>query len=380
MPSKVYLGPNLNFWCNSCNIPIIELRKCPICGCSTKKLQITPPYEVTIAFEKDLRLIQKVIDIQYGAGIGIQLIPSNKIILLNKAPYYDRMDEVIVDGFVLGNIRFNPSSLQWEFTPKIEGARRLVKLSSRNWIQVDDGAIDYIAKGANVLAPGIIDFAPNFDKGNYVIVLSSKNQVIATGPTKYSAKDLNTIKKGMVVKTKDHAFPEPPTIRPVGQNLSDVLRANKKIIEKRANQAKNFINKTVKKFKDHPKAISFSGGKDSLCLLLLVLEAIGPTDVFFIDTGIEFEETVNYASEVIQHFGLTDKYTFKKSKESFWENLEKFGPPAKDYRWCCKVIKLANITEFLSERYSDNKVVTFIGIRQYESSSRRRDRKVWTNL
>ncbi|GAF82756.1 unnamed protein product, partial [marine sediment metagenome] len=113
--------------------------------------------------------------------------------------------------------------------------------------------------------------------------------------------------------------------------------------------------------------------------LLLVLEAIGPIDVFFIDTGIEFEETINYTNEIIQYLGLTDKFTLKKSKESFWENLEKFGPPAKDYRWCCKVIKLANVTEFLSERYSDKKVVTFIGIRQYESSSRRRDRKIWTN-
>ncbi|NVM53625.1 MAG: phosphoadenosine phosphosulfate reductase family protein [Candidatus Helarchaeota archaeon] len=380
MPSKVFLGPNLNFWCENCNIPLLELKTCLICGSKTKRLEITPPYECVPASEKDLQLIHKIIDKQYGDGVGIKLIPSDKIVLLNKAPYYDRMDEIILDGFVLGNIRFNPAVLRWEFIPKIEGARRLAKLTLKKWLQVDDGAIDYIARGANVLAPGIIDYDRNFEVGDNLIILTSKKQVIATGPTKYSASQLNSVKRGMVVKTKDHAFPKEPEIKPMGQDWDEVIEANREIILKRENQAKNFILRTIQKFKNYPVVVSFSGGKDSLCLLLLVLEALGPIDVFFIDTGIEFDETVEYTKEIIRELGLTDKFTYKKSKESFWENLEKFGPPAKDYRWCCKVIKLANVTDFFNEQYPGKKVVTFIGSRQYESASRRQDRKIWTNL
>ncbi len=379
MPSKVFLGPNLNFWCENCNIPIIEVKICPNCGSTLRKLHITPPYEMTPTFEKDLELIRRVIDTQYGKGVGIQLIPSDKIVLLNKAPYYDRMDEIIVDGYVLGNIRFNPLIMNWEFIPKIEGARRLAILSSTSWVQVDDGAIDHIAKGANVLAPGIIDYDLKFEKNDNVIVLTSLNQAIAVGPTKYSAEDLKLIKRGMVVKTKDHAFPKNASIKPGGQDWDQVIASNRKILERREQLAKNFIQKTVRKFQNHPIAVSFSGGKDSLCLLLLVLEALGPVDVFFIDTGLEFEETVNFTKDIIEKFGLKDRFTYKRSKESFWENLEKFGPPSKDYRWCCKVIKLASVTEVLNERYPGEKVVTFIGTRQYESASRRRDRNIWTN-
>jgi len=331
------------------------------------------------AFEKDLQLIRGIIDSQFGPGVGIQLIPTNKIVLLNKAPYYDRMDEIIVDGLVLGNIRFNPSILKWEFIPKIEGARRLATLSSQKWVQVDDGAIDFIAKGANVLAPGITDYSHDFEIGEVVLVMTSKKQIIATGPTKVSAKELENVKRGVVVKTKGHAFPKSPSIKRGGQDWSQVIIANKMVLERREKTAKKFIHRTIDKFPNHPVAISFSGGKDSLCLLLLVTEALGPVDIFFIDTGLEFEETIDFTREIIKEFGLTDKFTYKKSKQSFWQNLDKFGPPSKDYRWCCKVIKLASVTELLSENYPGEKVVTFIGVRQYESASRRRDRKIWTN-
>ena len=379
MPSPVFLGPNLNFWCNYCNIPILEVTQCPICESKLKKLQIAPPFEVTPAFERDLNLIRQVIDTQYGLGVGMKLIPPDKIILLNKAPYYDRMDEIIVDGYVIGNIRFNPTPFQWEFVPKIEGARRLVQLTKKKWLKIDDGAINHIARGANVLAPGIIDFDQEFEKDDYLIILTSENQAIATGPTKYSASTINTIKRGMIVKTKDHAFPKDPEIRAGGQNWDDVIKANEGVLKKRETQAHNFIKKSIKKFEDLPVTISFSGGKDSLCLLLLVLDALGPTDIYFIDTGIEFEETKTFTREIIKEFGLEDRFTYKCAKESFWENLEKFGPPAKDFRWCCKTNKLANITEFLSEKYPGQRVVTFIGSRQYESVSRYHDKKIWTN-
>ncbi|MHA1356901.1 MAG: phosphoadenosine phosphosulfate reductase domain-containing protein [Candidatus Helarchaeota archaeon] len=379
MPSKVFLGPNLNFWCINCNIPILDSKICPVCESKTRQLKITPPFEITPAFEKDILLIQQVIDNQYGENIGNKLIPATKIILLNKAPYYDRQDEVIVDGIVLGNIRFNPSIMQWEFIPKMEGARRLALLTTKKWIKVDDGAINYIAKGANVLAPGITSFDETFEKNEIIIVLTSENRAIAIGVAKMSAVAIKNVERGIIIKTKDHDFPQDAQILPGGQNWDMVLTANKAIIERRARKAERFIRKTVNRFKRFPKAISFSGGKDSLCLLLLILDAIGPIDVFFIDTGIEFEETINYTLEVIHELDLSKYFILKESRESFWENLEKFGPPAKDYRWCCKVIKLANIAEHLNKNYANTKVVTFIGARRYESFSRHQEKMIWTN-
>ncbi len=379
MPSKIFLGPNLNYWCKKCNIPILDYRKCPVCESEINKLKITPPFEVAPAFEKDILMIRRVIDSQYGKGVGFKLIPDGKIVLLNKAPYYDRQDEIILDGVVLGDIRFNPGTMEWEFIPKMEGARRLAGLTIEKWVKVDDGAIDYIAKGANVLAPGIIGYDNRFEEGDTIIVLTAENQAIGTGIAKVAATAVDGMEKGVVIKAKDHGLPREPQILSGGQDWDLVLSANKEIIQRRATKAKRFILKTINRFKRFPKAVSFSGGKDSLCLLLLVLDAVGPIDIFFIDTGIEFEETVSYTKEIIQDLELSDYFTLKESRESFWENLEKFGPPAKDYRWCCKVIKLANIAEHLNQKYSNTKVVTFIGARRYESFSRHQEKMIWSN-
>jgi len=70
------------------------------------------------------------------------------------------------------------------------------------------------------------------------------------------------------------------------------------------------------------------------------------------------------------------------SGSAFWEQVEKFGPPAKDFRWCCKVCKLASAGDLeignkscktqCKETASKIAYLTIDGKRKHESFSRAR--------
>ncbi len=81
--------------------------------------------------------------------------------------------------------------------------------------------------------------------------------------------------------------------------MEDVLRANSIALEEKVVKSREFMRRVANKYSDLPKAVAFSGGKDSLVVLGLALEEFG-TDftVFFNNTGIEFPETVQYVEEL----------------------------------------------------------------------------------
>ena len=53
----------------------------------------------------------------------------------------------------------------------------------------------------------------------------------------------------------------------------------------------------------------------------------------------------------------------------FWDNVDAFGPPAKDFRWCCKVCKLGPITDMIDRTFPKG-TVTVEGNRWLESYAR----------
>ncbi|WP_332881944.1 hypothetical protein [Methanosarcina horonobensis] len=70
--------------------------------------------------------------------------------VLNKAPYEDRMDEIIVDGEVLASIRFEIESCEWVLLPRLEGARRLFqgrdKKDLKKWVVIEEEILPFILK------------------------------------------------------------------------------------------------------------------------------------------------------------------------------------------------------------------------------------------
>lgn len=68
-------------------------------------------------------------------------------------------------------------------------------------VVVDMGAVPHICNGADVMAPGIVRFEGNFDRGDLTVVVDEKHgKPIAIGEIAYSSEEAPRIKRGVIVK------------------------------------------------------------------------------------------------------------------------------------------------------------------------------------
>ena len=364
-----YLGKISLFWCKTCNVPVLA-RRCARCGGKTEKVAVTPPGDIRPAFDRDIELINETVKRHFGC----EIIPKDKIVLLNNAPGYDRFDEIIMDGRVIGVLKYDVKKQEFLFLPRLFGARMLrLNGGKKRFVEIAEDALPYILKGASVLMPGVVDFDEGIEEGDDVIVLC-KGEVVGVGSARLSGKEAKKRKKGMFVKVRRYAATEEVDMLTPGQDWAAVLDANSEIIEGHEKEAVEFIEGVVASHPGLPKTVAFSGGKDSLVTLLLVMKVIPDVAVIFTDTGIEFPETVEYTKRIVSDLGLT--LIEERVEDGFWRGVEFFGPPGRDYRWCCKICKLGPTTKLILKHFPGG-CVTFIGQRKYESEIRARSRRVW---
>jgi phosphoadenosine phosphosulfate reductase len=99
----------------------------------------------------------------------------------------------------------------------------------------------------------------------------------------------------------------------------------------------------------------------------------------FVNTGIEFPETVKYVNDVSEKLDFKDQLIIEEvSSKLFWEAFDKFGPPGRDFRHCCKFAKLAPIQKAINKEFNNEKCISFVGQRRYESF-RRAITDIWEN-
>ena len=374
--AAVRLGKMHLRWCDSCNVPVLEQSACSKCGTSTREVKITPPGDARPAFDHDIRTIRALIDTQFGPGCGEVAVPTGRLVLLNKAPDLDRMDEVVLDGMVIGAVRFDIARGE-KFLPRGVTASRMEKTISRGWVRVDRGALESIReRRASALAVGVSDAAEGIEPGDDVIVLDPDGKAVSVGVAKMSTADIRTAERGTAVKTRWVADGS-VTGTPGDETSSwdNAILANREVIDRRASEAMRFVRDVVRE-NDLPVAVSFSGGKDSLATLLLVIESGISPKMIFIDTGLEFEETLNNVRDTAARHSL--ELITESAGDGFWRNVDLFGPPAKDFRWCCKTCKLGPATRLIQKNFPGG-VLSFIGQRAYESQNRARKGRVWRN-
>lgn len=350
-------------------------KKCG-CGKSTKKVEVTPPGDIRPAFDYDIKRINSVSEKQFNAP----LIPEGHLVVLNKAPYEDRMDEIIVDGEVFASLRFEIESCEWVLLPRLEGARRLFQGRDRKalkkWVVIDQAVVPFILeKGASVLAPGVLDADPEIQKEDEVVVLNPAGEVICCGRARMTGKEMCEENHGHAVKPRWSGNPEPQKENFGEQTWEDAVKANEKILDGMIERSHAFIKNVVGSM-DMKVSVSYSGGKDSLAVLQLVSESLGDYEIMFADTGLEFPETVENVKQVVEHYGK--KLRSSSAGDAFWNSISVFGPPTMDTRWCCKICKLGPITRLIDENYEGG-CLSFIGQRQYESHARSISKKVWKN-
>ena len=125
-----------------------------------------------------------------------------------------------------------------------------------------------------------------------------------------------------------------------------------------------------------PITLSFSGGKDSLACFGLLSRASNSFVLLFVDTGLEFPRTVEYVRSFAKKHH--QRIIIADAGNAFWDHVKTFGPPAKDFRWCCKVCKLAPLTDIIERNFPAG-TITIEGNRGYESYARSRTEFVEKN-
>ncbi len=356
------LEKNYIFWCRKCNIPLLE-EQCGICHEKGTSLELTLPGDVRFASPHEHGIIDELVSKSFGASLF-----AGKLILLNKIPGEDKTDEILVDGLRFGVLRFDMKELDFKLDLMIDGAKALIDSGIGKKFARISSKGGHLS-GKNIDGSEIIECSDGIKKGDTVLVMAGNLSGFGI-----SYRDCDELKNpGRSIKIKKIESGKAVFLS-INPSRDELIRANaphmKGLVKDAVNTIRGIANQ--KEFKDSPVYVSFSGGKDSLTTLDLTRSAVKkPIKVFFANTGIEFPETVEFVRRFCKENNI--ELIEVEAKEAFWENLSSFGPPAKDFRWCCKVCKLAPINSVIEEcTRRGRKCLTIDGKRKCESFVRSR--------
>jgi archaeosine synthase len=138
------------------------------------------------------RKLTKILDYQFGAGTGRQLL-SNKL-KLKRDRHNTRIDIIEKETQQkLGEFKFSIGQVKLT----IEGAERLTKETISNCIIFDGDTI----RGNTLFRPGIVEWSQDLVPHDQVIIYNStKTKVIGTGRMIVGANSIKNSKSGRVVK------------------------------------------------------------------------------------------------------------------------------------------------------------------------------------
>ncbi|MBD3352768.1 MAG: phosphoadenosine phosphosulfate reductase family protein [Candidatus Lokiarchaeota archaeon] len=395
-----YLGKIKLKWCNNCKLPILESKQCPKCGNTTKKVKVTPPGDIRPAFKEEMDNIREIIDKEYGTNLGHFLLPKGRIYIINKMPGLDLTEEIIADGKIYGIIGYNPFQEKYYFKPKRIAAKLLYYYSKeenielKKKIEINEEALPFILDGKSILAPGVISYDLDIKIRDHCIIVY-KNKYVTTAIASIDGTQISEIiaeNYGQIARNikrninnsykDDNAVKSVLRARKESSHLDwkAVYKINENYLLKIVEEAQNFIGKQISLYKKKKICVAFSGGKDSLTVLLLVYSVVGPNfSIIFADTGLELPEIMNNTRKIARILGMEDKLRIEPAGDTFWKLIEEFGPPSRDFRFCCHTLKAQNVSHIIEKLDNGNKVLSFLGQRRYESFSRSEEKMVYVN-
>jgi phosphoadenosine phosphosulfate reductase len=360
---RPFLGRIQIYWCDRCHVPVLS--DVCACGSATREVPLTPPGDARPAFPADIDRVNRI----YREHFGSEIIPKGHLALLNKVPDDDRMEEIVVGGAVIGAIRYRVADGRWEPIPRLPALRLMQP--ERRYVIADDGAVPSILQGSSLLAPGLVAIDDAISAGDEVCIYGKSGAAAGVGRAKVGAAEARLMTHGAVVRTRKNT----PSIYVPGEATWErAVEANAHILSLFEEKAIGFI-RSVAEENPLPATVSYSGGKDSLATLLVVLKAIGKVPLIFADSGLEFPETCRNVQDIKEQFGLEVVTAHHGGR--FWEIFDRDGPPAVNARWCCAACKLHPVNEAIRERWGE--CLSFIGQRKYESAKRMASKRIWRN-
>ncbi|MDD1750333.1 MAG: phosphoadenosine phosphosulfate reductase family protein, partial [Methanothrix sp.] len=272
-------GKSELFWCENCSLPLIS-EKCSTCNSFGRKIELAPPGDIRLCSRAARELLSLLFIQNYDCANFL----DDRIILLNKIAGLDRRDQVILEGRHIATLWFDVTASCHKLDLETSGAALLSSRAKKNLVVCDDSMLKGHIKGKWLQGEKIISGPSALDEGDNVILKIGKFSGVGVARKRADGSQSIRIKD---VTKNDFALHEK---RP---SLQDVISANEehlKSLERAAlSEIKSYLSRNRL-----PVNISFSGGKDSLACLCLGQKALSRPEVLFINTGLEFPETVEY--------------------------------------------------------------------------------------
>ena len=145
----------------------------------------------------NLKIVRIIADYQFGKGAGKALFPETCRFVFSST---GRIRQIF-DGDV--RIATMKADSGW-FTLSIEGAKRLhraFKYPKLRVVVVDDVS-DFIAMGKSVFAKHVIDVDRKIRANDEVLVVNTKDELLATGKAILSAFEMLEMERGVAVKVR----------------------------------------------------------------------------------------------------------------------------------------------------------------------------------
>ncbi len=344
-------GTSEIFWCRKCNLPLLS-EDCSLCHSTGWRIPLSPPGDVRLCSRRGRDLLREL----FLQNWGVEDFLDDRLILLNKIAGTDRRDQVILEGRHIATLWFDITIDRHKLDLEIAGAALLKERAKKNLVVCHDYILKGHIKGKWLAGDQIVSQPPSLEEGDSLVLRIGKFSGVGIVRRKYEAQAIR-IKD---VTQRDFVLSDRPT------TLKDTILANEEHLKRLEREAIAGLRDYLSRSR-LPVNISFSGGKDSLASLILARKLMPRIEVLFINTGLEFPETVEYVQKLCSDHKL--RLHEIRGDSDFFEQAKIFGPPAKDYRWCCKTNKLGPMTSFLAGQYPRG-CVTIEGRRVYESFNR----------
>jgi PUA domain protein len=134
---------------------------------------------------------KKLKKIKEDLGVYADLLPPKSQVEMLET---DVEDIILVDGEPVIMI------LEEKPYPALKGAMK--RSLESYYVVVDMGAVKFVAKGADIMSPGIVEADPNIREGDVVVVVEEKhNKPLAIGKSLISGEEMVANQQGKAIKT-----------------------------------------------------------------------------------------------------------------------------------------------------------------------------------
>lgn len=350
-------GKEAVYWCDRCGTLILG-KSCSGCKSEGRRFEINSPGDIRPCFSEAHDILSGLFRETFGTSEPI----DGKAVFFNKIPGEDRTDEIIAHGEVLGILRFDMCLNRLVVELRQPGADFFADKATKNVVSFS-GMSGHL-KGKNVSGDKIEEIIGDFEEGESLIVRRAGGKA-GPGVAHVSSDKMRNAKRAF--KIRDLNPVDNRSVSP-DSGREEFVKANREHMEEITIIAISEIQTSTRGGAE--VTVSFSGGKDSLVACSLTEKALRRKPILmFINTGLEYPETLEYVKNFAEEGGYDLRVA--EAGNAFWDNVDSFGPPAKDFRWCCKVCKLGPISDLIEKRFPEG-TITVEGNRALESFSRSR--------